>query len=200
MADITVNGATRDKSVTTNAVPFPLLAPTATLNDTADTIEQLIQFEDVTPSPSTIVVADCTTDGTTTLTSTNSFITAGIKPGDAISGTDIAVGARVVSVATDGLSLVMSLAATGSTGALSITFTPPVFDATIAAVRTTLSANGDQFVIRVDLFTSNGSVNVDSDGDGADNATIDDLSLVKTMQATIGVESLQGNLRIAQSP
>jgi hypothetical protein len=57
----------------------------------------------------------CTTNATTTLTtSATSFLTAGVQPGHEIVKSDVPTGTTVVSIASNGLSLVMSVAATGS--------------------------------------------------------------------------------------
>ncbi len=56
-----------------------------------------------------------TTNGTTTLTSVPDLLTSGVQPGEVITKADVPVGTTVISVAVDGLSLVMSAAATGST-------------------------------------------------------------------------------------
>lgn len=63
-----------------------------------------------------------TVNGTVNFTSATNLLTAGVQPGFAMTGTNIGAGATVVSIASDGLSGVMSVAATGSSTP-SVTFT-----------------------------------------------------------------------------
>lgn len=56
-----------------------------------------------------------TTNATTTLTSATNMLQAGVQPGQVITKADVPAGTTVVSVAANGLSLVMSAAATAST-------------------------------------------------------------------------------------
>ena len=56
-----------------------------------------------------------TTNGTTTITSATNLITAGVQPGQTVTKADVPAGTTIVSIATNGLSAVMSAAATGST-------------------------------------------------------------------------------------
>lgn len=63
-----------------------------------------------------ITVTNCTTNGSTTLTTTGNFNTAGVGLGNVLSGSSlfIASGAYVTAIAANGLTLTMSAAATSS--------------------------------------------------------------------------------------
>ncbi|NEP57904.1 MAG: hypothetical protein F6K31_12915 [Symploca sp. SIO2G7] len=92
-------------------------------------------------------VDDCqTTNVGTTVTSTNNFNTAGVQAGDPVSGTGVPASTTVVSVAGDGLSLVLSQAATAS-GTVTLTFDPTAF------------INPPPFTV-ADCTTANGAVAV----------------------------------------
>lgn len=57
----------------------------------------------------------CTTNSTTALTSATNMLTSGVQPGHVITKADVPAGTTIVSIASNGLSAVMSAAATGST-------------------------------------------------------------------------------------
>lgn len=74
-----------------------------------------------------------TSNGTTTLISTTNLLQAGVQPGQIVSKTDVPVGTSIVSIASDGLSVVLSASATGSststTAFLGGTSTSPLWGA-----------------------------------------------------------------------
>lgn len=71
------------------------------------------------------LVTGCTTNGTTTLTTTQSFLKAGIAVDKQIRVADVPSGTTIVSIAANGLSLVMSAAATASHTGLTVYFDHP---------------------------------------------------------------------------
>lgn len=54
-----------------------------------------------------------TSNGTTTLTSSSNLLQAGVQPGQTITKADVPLGTTVVSIASNGLSVIMSASATG---------------------------------------------------------------------------------------
>lgn len=56
-----------------------------------------------------------TTNSTTTITSATSLLQAGVQPGQTVTKADVPAGTTIVSIASNGLSAVLSAAATGST-------------------------------------------------------------------------------------
>ena len=62
----------------------------------------------------------CTANGTTTVTSAINLLTSGVQPGQLVTGTGVTTGTYVVSIATNGLSAVLS--ATVTTGSPTLTF------------------------------------------------------------------------------
>lgn len=56
----------------------------------------------------------CTTNGTTTLTSATNLLQAGVQPGQTVAKSDVPAGTTIVSIASNGLSAVLSASATGS--------------------------------------------------------------------------------------
>lgn len=63
-----------------------------------------------------------TTNGTTTLTSASNLLQDGVQPGQTIVKADVPAGTTVVSIAANGLSLIMSAAATGGGTTSATTF------------------------------------------------------------------------------
>ncbi len=62
-----------------------------------------------------------TTNGTTTLTSVSNLLQDGVQPGQTVAKADVPAGTTIVSIATNGLSAIMSAAATGGGTASSTT-------------------------------------------------------------------------------
>lgn len=179
MADVTISGASRPKSTTTNDVSVPILVTADAHNDTTDTSVEYIQFENLAPVPATIEPSEDvdTTSGSAVITITGATFTyngtAGdydVRVGDGVAGTGIGVSARVQSIdSATQITLDTNSTATGTINDLVIT--PPTYDANIFAIVKNYSASGTTLSLRTRIFASDGSANIDSDGDGADNST-----------------------------
>lgn len=172
MADITLaTPGTRQKASTTNTLNPPLVI-TNTINDASDLLETFIRYEDLAPNPATFTVASCTvTSGSATVSKTSGF--ANVRVGDAVSGTGIPVGAKVLSK-TDDSTITLSANAT-ATGTPTLTFTPPTMDATMLVVRKSFSMTGATLNMTLSVYKSDGTKSKDVNADGVDDVTVADL-------------------------
>lgn len=108
--------------------------------------------------PPSFTVSSCTTtNGSTTVTATSgAFNTAGVhqkgvRPGDVVTGTGIPSDTTVVSVASNGNSLVLSQAATAS-GTVTLTFDPPnMASVGLYAIKVKHTKSVGSPIVRVDL-------------------------------------------------
>lgn len=167
MADLTVTGGTRPKQQQTSALNPPLLFVLSDNN--SDQCDLKIQYENVTPDPVDFTVAAVATQNTSaSVVKTGAF--ASVKPGFGVSGVGIPADTTVVSKSEDNSTLTLSAPAT-VTGTATLTFTPPVFDATMLHARVTFSMTKQMLNARLRVWKSDGVANNDGDGDGSDDST-----------------------------
>lgn len=182
MADITLSGGTRAKSAITNSLPVNILVSVDSHNDTIDESVEYIQLEDMAPSPTTIAVTDNidTSLGNPTITLSGATFTHNgvtgdydVRVGDSVTGTGIGVSARVSSVDSPSeITLSVNSLATGTITDLVVT--PPTYDVNVLAIVKNYSVSGSILSLRTRIYRSDGSANIDSDGDGSDNSSYSD--------------------------
>lgn len=179
MADISITGGTRPKSTTTNALTVGLLVSADSHNDTTDQSVEYIQLENMPPVPSTISITEdiATTSGNGVLTITGATFTyngtAGdydVRVGDAVAGTGIGASAKVASI-NSATQITVDVNSTASGTINDLVITPPTYDANLLALVKDYSVTGSVLSVRLRVYRSDGSTNIDSDGDGADNST-----------------------------
>lgn len=194
-ADITPVAGFRPKATQTNSLA-PGLLVTLTNDNTNKRFDVKVQHEDVTPSPSSFTVASvATTSGNAIITKSNGF--ANVRVGDTVSGTGIGSSAVVVSKQSNS-QVTLSVNST-ATGSVTVTFTPPVFDANLFIVRHTVTMQGFSLQLNVKVYASNGTVNVDSDADGADNSTVADYGDPLLDQTVpLNLDTWLTNVRVAR--
>jgi hypothetical protein len=204
MADVTLTGATRPKSAITNSVSVPILVTADSHNDTTDQSVEYIQFENLPPIPATIEPSEdvATTSGNAVITITGATFTyngtAGdydVRVGDGVAGTGIGASAKVASVdSATQLTLDVNSTATGTINDLVIT--PPTFDSNMFAIVKNYTVSGSNLTLRVRVFRSDGSSNIDSNADGADNSTWADYgSAVQDVSVQLNLDTFLTNQR-----
>lgn len=196
MADITLAAGTRPKAAASNSLA-PALLVTNSNNDSSDYIQTVIAYEDVTPSPSTIVVTGVTvTNASAVITKTNAF--ALVKVGDPVTGTGIPANTKVLTKTSDS-SLTLTANAT-ATGTPTLTFTPPVFDANLFVVRKTLTMQGSNLLLNIKAWKSDGVVNKDVDANGADDTTVADYGEpILDQTVTLDLDKWLTSMRVARA-
>lgn len=200
MGDINLSGS-RPKSTTTNPLAPGINTPAAVANDTTKQLVQRIEYENLTPNPTSITVSDCSSDGSATITTTGNFLTSGIKPGDQLDGAGSPVevaGLTVLSVES-ATSLTASGAPTGAFGPAAIEFDLPIFGALLMAVRWTFTMTESNVTIRQETFVLDGSTAVDSNGNGEDDVDLSNERAVDDKTYKITLDDYLANARVAQS-
>lgn len=195
MADISIAGMTRPKSVLTNALTMPLVV-SLTNNDGTDTSEVWIRRENTAPNPTTFTVAADFSSGATTITADVSGGFSNVRVGDEVAGTGIAVGSVVTAKASND-SITVNLATTGVGSARSLTFTPPTYDASLMAIQIVLTGGGGSLKATVKGYSFNGLNSADTDDDGTDNVTIAGGTEVFNQSITIDTNAFLNNARVA---
>ena len=208
MADITVPNGTRPKATTVNSLPVPLLIPAASHDDTADRSVSYISYENLAPSPATIAISQNvnTTSGTAIVTITGATFTysgvAGtydVRVGDAVDGTGIGDSARVLSVNSP-TQLTLSVNSTATGVATDIVITPPTYDVNLLAIVKDFTQTASTLSVRVRVFRSDGTSNIDSDGDGVDESTFATYgAALIDKRIDINLDTLLANQRSARS-
>jgi len=179
MADISVANGTRPKSVQENSLAVPLLVPNPIKDDVNDRAVYYVQYENLPPVPATIEITEniTTTSGNAVLTIAGATFTyngvAGdydVRIGDGVAGTGIGVSAKVLSI-NSATQITLDTNSTASGTINDLVITPPTYDANLLAVVLDSTQSKSVLSIRVRVFRSDGSTNIDSDGDGADDST-----------------------------
>jgi hypothetical protein len=156
---------TRPKLDTATTLSITIDTKTATI--TGNRINLPVVLDNL--ATSTFTVPSCTTVNTNTTVTASVGSFSNVRAGDSVSGTGIANGTKVQSVATNGSSIVLSAAATAS-GTVTLTFDPGTVDATLYILSINHSISGSQIRVVPTLYQFDGSQVRDS-GSGYDAAT-----------------------------
>lgn len=117
----------------------------------------------------TFTVASCTTTNSNTTVTGAVGAFSSVRAGDGVSGTGIAGGTKVQSVATNGSSIVLTAAATAS-GTVTLTFDPGTVDATLYILSINHVISGSTIRVVPTLYQFDGT-QVKDGGSGYDAAT-----------------------------
>lgn len=187
----------RPKATTTNALSFDLSNGTAVETDTGSEESVFIPFNLASTNPASFTVSSVTTtSGNTTLTTTNAGF-ANVKPGDVLSGTGIDTGAVVVSVAANGNTLVMDLAATAS-GSITLTVDPPAGTPTVFGLKIKYSGGGNTLTLTPTLYLYNGSLPPGTAGTAANATEALELKRADGKPIVIDADSFLTRFRVAR--
>lgn len=197
----------RPAAAQTNAITPSLDIGTPTEVDTTEEESIFIPFNLQSVDPASFTVASCTTtNASTTVTATGGvFNTAGghgkgVKVGDAVSGTGIAGGTTVATVATNGNSITLSQAATAS-GTVTLTFDPPsLSEVGVYALKIKHSKDANKstsFQLDVTLYKYDGSLRGTAPTEN--NATSSSRLTPASGNLTIDLDAVLTNVRVARS-
>jgi hypothetical protein len=209
MADVTFSGGTIAKAAPTNALTLPVLLGTPAFDAIAGTIVQAVRYEDLTPNPATQIVTATWTTGVITFSTPQdpSVIRRGATIQDA--GTSFDNTQKVNAVTLNAAGLVTSCTispSAASSGAANLTFTPPIYDATLFWIRTTYRFILNKAVgtvsdlqVTAEIVANPSAMSNDFNADGTDDAVIGTGSSVATASATIEMSALLKSLGVNQS-
>jgi len=191
---ISIAGGTRPKSTVTNALTISLLAPAVTFDDATDSIIQYIQWENITPDPSSFTCASTTTTNES-LNISGANLT-NVRVGDGITGTGIPGGTTIATKPT-ATTATLSQAAT-ATGSVTVTITPPVLDANLYALKLTHTQSGQTLTVAISIWKADGSV---AKGTTTDTSTYDQYTEIVSQRRTfdIDLDAFGTAARVAQS-
>jgi hypothetical protein len=190
---VAISGGTRLKATTTDSLNPSILAPTPTLDDSGDSIIQYIQLENITPNPSTFTCAATTTTNSSTAISGANL--TNVRVGDGITGTGIQGGTTIATKPT-ATTATLSQAATAS-GSVTVTITPPVLDANLIAIKTTMSQSGSELSFAISVYKADGTT---AKGTTVDTSTYADYTEVAAQRrtVTIDLDTFLTNARVAR--
>lgn len=197
MADLNLQGY-RIKAVPQVPLNVELLSSGITHDDVNDTAVEYIQLENVAPVPATFAI---TTDVTTTLGNaiiTGDFSSYDIRPGDGVSGSNIAFGSKVAAVINETtISLDQNSTATGTIN--DVVITPPTYSPNVFAIAKNFSISGSTLTMRIQVQRSDGLLNNDTDGDGVDNSTYLEYPTYIDQTIQVDLDTFLTNLRVDRS-
>lgn len=154
---ITLDGMTRQKSVTTNALSASIAVGTVVETDTGSEESFFIPINLGATDPASFTVASVTTtSGSPTITTTGGGF-VNVKVGDVLSGTGVAASQTVQSKSVDNNTITMSANATAS-GTITLTVDPPSGTPAIVALRIQISKSGSSLQMIPTFYTYNGSL------------------------------------------
>jgi hypothetical protein len=207
MPDITLTGS-RPKAETKNVLNVNLGSVAPVHNDTTDQTVEYVTMEGVAPSPASISITENidTTNASAVITITGATFKFGstngdydVRVGDSVAGTGIGVGAKVASIdSPTQLTLDVVSTATGTINDLVIT--PPTYDAKLFSIVKNYTQSEGTLTVRVRVFLSDGTKNIDSNGDGADESVYTDYgNAILDRSFSVSTDTFLSNQRSARS-
>lgn len=194
MSDLNLQGY-RVKAVPQAPLNINLVSSDITFDDVVDSAVEYIRLEAVAPIPATIPIL---TEVSTTLGNaiiTGNFSSYNIKPGDGVSGTNIAFGAKVASV-INATTISLDQNCTGSGSSNDVIITPPTFDANLFSIVRDFTVSGSVLSMRIRVGRADGKVNNDTNSDGVDNSSHLDYSVYVDKVVQIDLDTFLTNLRV----
>ena len=187
---------TRPKSVTTNAQNTALSVGTVVETDTSTEESFFIPVNLASTDPPSFTVANSvTTSANNQITTTNNGF-QGVRVGDVVTGTGIAAS-TTVTVKTNDNTITLSNNATAS-GAVTLTFDPPVATPAMYALKVTHTKGGSVFGISVTLYTYDGTLGSVA-GTAVNASKIIKLVTTDGQPVQINTDLFLSNLRVPQT-